>query len=252
MIRRALAAAALILAGAAAAVADEVRVFAAGATMAALEDVAPVFEQRTGHRLRANFDTVGALRDRVLAGENPDVVLLSAPALDALATAGRLAAGTRRDLGRTGVGLAAPLGAPPLDISTPDRLRAVLLAAPSLAYADPARGATAGTHFRKVLAELGIADAVAAHAKVVPFGVDGVRAVAEGEFALAVSMATEILANRRVRFVGNLPEPLQLWTVYGAAAVAPASGATGATAALLEFLAGETATEAFRRIGFAR
>ena len=217
--------------------------------MAALEELAPAFEQSTGHRLRANFDTVGALRDRVLAGENPDVVLLSQPALEALASGGRLVAASRRDIGRTGVALAAAVGAPALDISTPEKLRAVLLATPSLAYADPARGATAGTHFRKVLEQLGIADAIAAHARVVPFGVDGVRAVADGEIALAVSMATEISANKRVRLVGNLPDPLQLWTVYGAAAV---TRADGPVAVFLEFLGSDEAAEAFRRIGFVR
>ncbi len=246
---RVLAALVLILVGGARAAADEIKIFAAGAVFEALAHLSPIFEQRTGHRLVANFDAVGVLRQRVVAGEQPDIVILSGPALDALATAGRLVVGSRRYLGQTGVALAAPLSAPLLDISTPAKLRAVLLDAPSIVFGDPARGATAGTHFRKVLDQLGIAEAVLPRATIVPFGIEGLRAVAAGEFALAVSQATEIAANPYVRFVGNLPDPLQLWTPYGIAAVGRSDGAI---AEFLDFLASVPAVEAFRRIGFAR
>lgn len=246
---RMLAALVLILVGAVQAAADEVKILAAGAVFDALARLAPEFERRTGHRLVANFDAVGALRERVAAGEQPDVVILSAPALDALAAAGRLVVGSRRYLGQTGVALAAPLSAPALDISTPEKLRAVLLEAPSIAFGDPGRGATAGTHFRKVLDQLGIAEAVMPRVTIVRFGIEGLRGVAAGEFALAVSQATEITANPYVRLVGNLPEPLQIWTPYGAAAVARSDGAV---AEFFDFLASTTAVEAFRRIGFAR
>lgn len=249
MIGRALVALVLGLAGAASAVAAEVKVLAAGAAFGALAELAPVFEQRTGHRIVANFDAVGALRERVAAGEQPAIVILSGPALDVLAGAGRLVPGSRRYLGQSGVALAALRSAPLLDVSTPERLRSVLLEAPSLAFGDPSRGNAAGTHFRRVLDELGIAEAIMARAVVKPFGIDGLRAVVAGEAALAIGQASEISANPNLRIVGMLPESLQLWTPYGIAAVGPVEGAT---AEFLDFLASPTAVEAFRRIGFAR
>lgn len=100
---RVLTALVLILVGGARATADEIKIFAAGAVFEALAHLSPIFEQRTGHRLVANFDAVGILRQRVLAGERPDIVILSGPALDALAAAGRLVVGSRRYLGQTGV-----------------------------------------------------------------------------------------------------------------------------------------------------
>lgn len=249
MIGRALAAVILSLAGAASAAADEVKVLAAGAAFGALVELAPVFEQRTGHRIVANFDAVGALRERVAAGEQPAIVILSGPALDALAAAGRLVPGSRRYLGQSGVALAALRSAPVLDVSTPERLRSVLLDAPSLAFGDPSRGNAAGSHLRSVLDQLGITEAIMARAVIKPFGIDGLRAVVAGEAVLAIGQASEITANPNLQLVGMLPDPLQLWTPYGIAAVGRVEGAT---AELLDFLASPTAVEAFRRIGFAR
>jgi molybdate transport system substrate-binding protein len=48
------------------AMADEVRVYAAGAAKHAVEAIAPTFRQATGHTLSASYDTVGALREKVL------------------------------------------------------------------------------------------------------------------------------------------------------------------------------------------
>ena len=232
-----------------AAVAAELNVYAAGAVQAAMIELKPVFERDSGHRLMLTVDTVGALRDRIAKGETPDLIIVSAAALDTLDKAGRLMAGSRRDVGATGIGLAVPRGAPRPDISTPEKLREALLRAPSLAYADPARGATAGTHFRKVLDELGIAEAVASKATLVPFGGDGVAAAAEGRVALAVSQASEIVTHHNVDYVGPLPPPLQLATPYGIAAVKPA---TPASDALVALVTGPAGVAALARVGFTR
>src|SRR5688572_28118963 len=84
--------------------ATPLRVLAAGAVKAVVLELRAGFEAATGRRLDAAFDTVGALRDRVLAGEGADVTILSAQALDAVAAQG-LARGGRVDLGQTGVAL---------------------------------------------------------------------------------------------------------------------------------------------------
>src|SRR4051812_30439434 len=63
------------------ALADDVRVAAAGAAKQAVEALAPAFEKASGHRVVASFDTVGAQRDRVLRGERVDVTVLSDAAL---------------------------------------------------------------------------------------------------------------------------------------------------------------------------
>lgn len=219
----------------------------AGAAKAAVEAILARWPEAAGPPPRAEFDTVGALRDRILAGERPAVALLSAAGIAALAARGLVVAGSETVVGRTGVGLAAPAGAGAVpDIATPEALRAALLAAPSVAWADPARGATAGRHFAGVLEWLGIAEAVRAKARVVPFGVEGVAMAARSEVALAVSQATEIVGRPGVAFVGFLPDALQLWTEYRAAVVADGPAARRALAALTE----PAAREAFAATGF--
>jgi molybdate transport system substrate-binding protein len=246
------AALAFALAGAAVthAAADTVRVVAAGAVKHAVETLAPAFERATGHKLAATYDTVGAQRDRILAvapGEAGDVVLLSQAALDQLRAAGRFAAPDSVPLGRVLVALAMPAGQAAPDISDPQRLRLALLAAPSIAYADPARGATAGTHFARVLDALQVREVLAPRLTVLPFGVDVIEAVAQGKYALGVSQSSEIMGHAGVRFVGPLPPPYEQSTEYGGALLR--DGAAGR--ALLEFLARVEGLEPFRASGFA-
>ncbi len=221
-------------------------ILAAGAVKHAVEEV--LAAERTAGRPapEAAFDTVGALRDRILGGERPAVALLSAEAIAAIAARGLVPADAVVEVGRTGVALAAPAGRPAPDISTPESFRAALLAAESLAFADPARGATAGRHFAALLDRLGIVEAMRPKLRLVPFGVEGVTMASRGEVALAVSQATEIVGRPGVQLVGLLPDALQLWTVYRAAAVRDDEEAR----ATLRLFTGETARAAFARIGF--
>jgi molybdate transport system substrate-binding protein len=231
------------------AAADEVRVLAAGAAKHAVESMAPAFQKATGHALHASYDTVGALRDRVLQaapGEAADLVILSDAALAALRTAGRLNAVPAHSIGRVVVALAVPKDASLPDLSTPDALRQALLAAPSVAYADPARGATAGTHFAKVVEALGLRDAIKSKTTMLPFGVDVIRAVSEGQYAIGVSQSSEIMQHPGIRFAGGLPAPHALSTGYGAALTSDSAAAKQ----LLAFIASPEAMREFVGSGF--
>lgn len=221
-------------------------IFAAGATMHAVTAM-QVARRAAGQPVPgALFDTAGAVRDRILAGERPAVALLTAEGMEALAARGIVARDGVAELGRTGVGLAAPLGRPVPDIATPEALRAALLGAESVAMADPARGATAGRHFVGLLDRLGIAAAMRPRLRLVPFGAEGVEMAAHGEVALAVSQATEIVGREGVQLVGLLPEALNLWTAYRIAVVADGAEARE----LFALLTGDAARGAFARSGF--
>jgi len=231
--------------------ADEVRVLAAGAAKHAIETIAPAFERASGHTVRATFDTVGAQRDRVLKaapGAAADVVVLSDAALRQLREAGKLTAAPALSVGQVSVSLAAPASRPVPDNSDAAKLRQALLDAPSIAYADPARGATAGTHFARTLDALGIRDAVAGKTTVLPFGVDVIEAVAQGRYALGVSQSSEITNHPGVRLVGALPAPHAQGTAYGAAAASE----SGAARALVDYLDSPDARAAWTASGFSR
>lgn len=245
-----------LLAAPLAAAADELQVFAAGAVKSIVQETAAGFERETGHRLRFVFGTVGALRNRIVAGEAADVALLSTAALAELDRAGLTAPAPRSVIGSIGSGIAIRAGAPVPRIATPEELRETLLAARSISYGDPARGATSGMHFAGVLERLGIAEQLRARTVLVPFGVEAIQRVAAGESELAVSQASEILANPGVRLAGPLPPALQNATTYAAAPLArrgPAERGAAAEAAVayVRYLAAPAVVARFRALGFA-
>lgn len=241
---------ALALAMPCVAVAAEVTVLAAGAAKALLRDIEADFASASGDRTSARFDTVGAQRERVERGERPDVVILSQAAIAQLLKLDLVERDSIRDIGDVQVGLAVsasvPANATPA-IASADALRATLLAAKSIAYADPARGATAGAHFATVLQSLGIREQLAGRITVLPFGVDVIEAVATGRFEIGISQSSEIVQHAGVRYIGPLPPPHGLATRYQAAALK--GRANGA--ALLRYLGGPAGQAASRKSGFA-
>jgi molybdate transport system substrate-binding protein len=228
--------------------ADTVHVLAAGAVQGGLRQIESAFKATTGHTIDGSYDTVGALRDRVLAGDRADVVFLSEAGMAALHKAGKLANDPPVIVGSISVALAVRRGTPlPEAITTPDALKRVLLAARSIAHADPARGATAGVHFARVLEQLGIAEEVKPRLTVLSFGGDVIKGVAAGRFEIGASQSSEIKTHPGVTLLGSLPPPYALKTVYMAAKVAGAG--TGADA-LLAFLGSPGAKAAFAGLGF--
>ncbi len=232
--------------------ADETVVLAAGAAKEFIARIDAPFTQATGHRINATFDTVGAQRERVEKGERPDLVVLSSAAIAQLNKLGLIDAASIRDIGDVQVGLAMiasgkAQGQSAPDISTPEALRTTLLGAKSIAYADPARGATAGAHFAKVLVALGISEAISKRTTVLPFGVEVIEAVAAGKYELGVSQSSEIVQHKGVRYLGALPSPYRLATRYQVAALKNRAGATS----LIEYLQTSAARDAMRASGFA-
>lgn len=225
--------------------ADTIRVFCAGAAKAAVADVAGAFERETGHRVELVFDTVGALRDRVLKGERPDLAVLSSAAVQGLGPTGLVRPDGLVELGRTGVGLAGKPGGPTSRVQSVDDLRGLLQGAATIGYADPGRGATAGALFARALADLGLAEPLKARLKLYPFGVEAIAAVERGEIEIGVSQATEILTHPVV-FLGYLPEPYQAWTPYQAALL---SGA-GPARRFLDAMKAPSAAATLKRVGF--
>jgi molybdate transport system substrate-binding protein len=227
--------------------APELKVFAAGAVKEIVIRVAPEFTKSTGIKVVPVYDTVGALRDRLLGGEKADVAMLSDAAIGALAAKNLIAPGSRRSLGSIAIALAIRKGAVIPDISTPEAFKETLLGAKSISYADPEHGATAGTHFAKVLAQLGISDRIADRLTLLPFGVEVIQTVAEGRVEFGVSQSSEIAWHPGVSLVGRLPKPYALVTPY---AVARMEGANEGATSFLDFLQTKVGADALAEAGF--
>lgn len=194
--------------------AAEVQVISAGAVRAIVTELAKVYEQETGNRVMLTFGTVGVVRQK-LATDPADVVIMSDTAIDEAIAKGGVVGGSRTDIARTGMGIGAREGAPRPDISSAEALKQTLLAARSIAYVDPAQGATSGIHFASVLHKLGIADAVKSKTTLVPGGYPA-ELVAKGEVELVAHQISEIVPVKGVTLVGPLPKELQKVTTYSA------------------------------------
>src|SRR5260370_1171525 len=202
-------------AGATPARAEEIKVFSAGAVRAIVTELSEAFRQETGNTVTLSFGTAGATRGKLASAEPVDVVIMTDTAVDDVIREGAVAAGSRTDLARTGMGVGVREGAPRPDISTPEAFKATLLAAKSLVYVDPAQGATSGIHFKGVLDRLDIADAVGAKTQVVAGGYPAEK-VASGEAEVVVHQISEIVPVKGVVMIGPLPADPQKGTVYSA------------------------------------
>jgi molybdate transport system substrate-binding protein len=217
------------------ALADEIVVLCPRGVQAPLTALAAWFETGSGHRVRFAFGTAGATARRAAAGEAADVLVTGAAGLDELLARGTAVTGTRVALGRVGVGLAVKAGTPQPDVSTPEALRRALLAAPSLGYADPARGGQGGTHFASVVSRLELTETLRARTRLFPEGLQALEGVVAGEVAMAAAPISEILPLSGLALAGPLPPPLQARLAY-AAALLSAARAPEAGRAWLAFL----------------
>jgi molybdate transport system substrate-binding protein len=164
---------------------------------------------------------------------------------DDLVRRGKLAAGSRVDLGRTGMGVAVRSGAPKPDIGTVDAFRRALLAAPTVAYAD---GGASGTHVHGILARLGIGEAMKPKLRPYPAG-GAVAAVARGEADIVVIGVSPILDVPGVELVGWLPPELQSYIVF-TGSIGVAAKEAEAARTLLTLLTSPAAVALFKAQGF--
>ena len=240
-IRRALAIAALALLPTAAQ-AGEIRAMVANAVKDAWIELAGAFAKASGHQVRVAWGGTEAIAKRAAAGEAVDVVLVAAPNIDRLVAEGRLAAGSRADFARSGVGVAVREGLPKVDLSSADAVKRAILAARSIGYSSGPSGA----HVAELLRRLGIADEVRERVRQPPSGVPIGDLLLRGEVDLGFQQVSELLHVKGIQYVGPLPPELQATTVY---AIGLAPGAPEAARALASALRGPDAAAVLRRIG---
>lgn len=213
---RRLALAALLLLPTAASAAD-VTVMISGGFLSTLKDLTPGFEKATGDHVvvvpgPSMGTTTNAIPIRLARGEPDDVLIMVGYALDGLVKDGRAAPGSKVDIALSPIGMAVKAGSPVPDISTVDKLRAVLLAATSIAYSDSASGVYIQNQLFK---KLGIEDQVKGKARMIPATPVG-EIVAKGEAELGFQQVAELLPVPGITFAGRLPAAVQDVTVYSA------------------------------------
>jgi molybdate transport system substrate-binding protein len=226
------------------------RLLSGGAAHGLVEALGPAFKAETGCTIEGTFSAVGTMRDRLLAGEPADLVILSRSLIEALAREGRVDGASARDLGTVATAVGVRAGDPVPPLADAEALRAALLAADAIHFPDPAR-ATAGIHFAKVMEKLGIREQVAERLRPAPNGATAMRALAESEARrpLGCTQATEILATPGIALAGSLPPGCDLATVYTAAVTRTAQAPHEATALIVRLIS-DAAAATRRRLGF--
>lgn len=191
---------------------SEVHVLAPSAVRSAIAPIIERFQADTANTVVMHYGGTGLLLGQLADGSRADVLILPFDATDDLRQRGQLAAPASVRIGEVGIGVAVAQDAPPVDVSTPEAMKRVLLGARGIAAIAPGNS-TSGKHFAEVVDQLGITGTVASKLVLVHQGYAAERIV-QGQADVAVQQITEILPVRGVRLAGPLPPELQKTTLY--------------------------------------
>ena len=224
--------------------AAEIKVLSTQATEEAYKELAPQFENASGHKVTTVFTgTLDALK-RLSNGETYDLLIMARQQIDELSQSGKVIAGSRTDVAKSGVGVAVGKGKPKPDISTVDALKKSLLAAKSIGYSTGPSGVYVITMFQK----MGIADEIKSKLKQTPTGVFVGSIIASGEAEIGFQQVSELSHFAGVDYVGPLPADVQQFTTFSSGIVAGTKEADAAKA-LVKFITAPAAAAAFKKRG---
>src|SRR5262245_8921863 len=191
---------------------EVLRVLSTLAVKGAFAELAARFQAAGGVRIDADFAPTLALLDRLRRGEAADAVILTREGLSEMLAEHRVAAASYVDIAKSWVGIAVKAGRAHPDISSEAALRTALTQSRAVAYS---RLGASGILFAELIARLGIAHIVNAHAVIVPSGLTAERLLTD-EADLAVQQISELKQVAGVEIVGPIPRELQVPAVFSA------------------------------------
>jgi len=219
--------------------AEEVHVITSGGFTEAYRILGPQFETETGIVLVTEFGASSggapnSIPMRLARGEPADLIILARYALDDLTAAGYIFPGTRTDLVESKIGMVVKEGEPHPDISTSHAFIETLLNANSIAYSASASGSYLSSDLfprLEIWSKLeGKAMRVASERVA--------TVVARGDAEIGFQQVSELLPIDGVDFVGEIPEELQLVTLFSAGITTSVQNEAGASL-LLDYLSSQ-------------
>ena len=212
----------------------QLKLLVGGAMSEPVKKVGADFSHKAGHELAFTTDTTGALQKRLRSGEKADVIVITAPGMDALEKENLIVPGTRVVLARALIGVSVRAGTASPDLSSLESFKKAILASRSVSFVDPKAGGTSGTYMAGLFQRLGIGDEVQKKTVFRNQGSEVADAVAKGEAEIGISFISELLPNKGVKVAGTLPAAIQNPTDYVAAIPVGAANADAARAFLQE------------------
>jgi molybdate transport system substrate-binding protein len=224
--------------------AAEIKVLSTQAIQGIYRELVPQFEAATGHKVTTVFTGTLDAQKRIAAGETYDLIIMAGPDLDKLITAGKVVAGSRADLAKSGVGVAVRMGVPKPDIRTADGLKKALLSAKFIGYSSgPSSQIVAG-----IFQRMGIADEIKGKLKQTTSGVLVGTLLASGEADIGFQQVSELLHFPGIDYVGPLPPDIQQYTTFSIG-IQSGSKVEAAAKAWIMFIKAPAAVPAFRKGG---
>jgi molybdate transport system substrate-binding protein len=229
--------------------AADIQVITSGAFAEALKELAPEYEKQSPNKVIISYgSSMGAAPDsipsRLSKGEQFDVLILAAPALDTFMKDGVLRSGTRVDLVASVMGAVVKTGAPKPDISTMAGLKSALLNAKSVAYSASASGVYLST---ELFPKMGISEQMDKTARKI-YSERVASVVARGDAELGFQQVSELIPIPGVDFIGELPPEAQK-TVLFSAGITSNTKNQEASKDLIQFLASKKAVPIIQKAG---
>jgi molybdate transport system substrate-binding protein len=194
--------------------AAEITVLSGQAVEPALIAAADVFRERTGIVVRIVFATTPQIRQRIGAGETPDVVIAPPEVLDQFAKSGHVSGSERASLGAVGIGVVIRDGAPKPDVSTTEALKRAVLDADTVIY----NQASSGLYVEELLKRLGLAEQIQAKTKRY-VGTEMIEPLINGkgrEIGFLPLVQILKFRGKGLQLAGPLPADVQHSTIYAA------------------------------------
>lgn len=213
--------------------AADIRVLNANALTGAMKELAAGFTKEIGTAVTFVGVSPGQVEQRVKAGEVYDLVITATASAQAFEKEGRWIAGSRQKLARVGIGFAVREGVK-VDLSIVESTRQALLDAKSITYSDSSTGGLSGINAQKVLANLGLIDAVRPKTKLSRALADGQAMIAKGDINIGLFNLSEIPRAPGVVRAGPVPAAVQVYIDYDSA-LPVANSSPDAALALLKY-----------------
>jgi molybdate transport system substrate-binding protein len=235
-------AAAVLLSGVASAA--EIKVLSTQATEQSYRELVPLFEKATGHKVTTLFTGTLDADKRVAANEPYDLLIMSQSSIDQHVKGGKVVAGSRVDLARSGVAVGVKAGAPKPDINSVEALKRALINAKSIGYST----GPSGNYVIGMFERLGVADQVKPKLKQTATGVFVGSIIASGEVEIGFQQVSELSQYEGVDYVGPLPAEVQNYTTFSSGILGIAKDAEAARA-LVRYLTSPQSGVVFRKRG---
>ena len=213
-------------------------VISSGAFYATMEELKPVFEEKTGHKVNLQSGSsmgasTTAIPNRLKRGETFDLIILASDQLDKMIADDFAVQGSRVDLVHSSIGMMVRKGQPKPDISTKAAFDKVLMDAKSIGYSASA----SGTHLaEKVFPSFG--ESVTSKTKLI-VGDRVATWIGRGDLEIGFQQVSEIVPftgeKGSVDLVGPIPAPYQKVTIFSIG-VAKGSKEPAAAQELVKFL----------------